>query len=136
MGAAESAGSPSGIRVSTPHGERWLVPLFRANHQSRATAGEAKQITNLKGCRLTSFHSVQFHKEPREGKKLACRYTARSKNQGCQQQCFMPPFRRPHLLARYAAGLGAQHRKNKVSISPSSQPPTFLEGTTMCQAWC
>ena len=50
LGAAESAGSPSEIRVSTPHGERWLVPLFRANHQSRATAGEAKQFTNLKGC--------------------------------------------------------------------------------------
>lgn len=48
----------------------------------------------------------------------------------------MPPFRRPHLLARYEAGLGAQHGKNKVSISPSSLPPAFLEGTTVCQAWC
>ena len=48
----------------------------------------------------------------------------------------MPPFRRPHLLARYEAGLGAQHRKNKVSISPSSLPLTFLEGTTVWQGWC
>lgn len=57
LGAAESAGSPSGIRISTTHGERRLVPLFRANHQSRATAGEAKQISNLKGCH-SSLNSI------------------------------------------------------------------------------
>ena len=65
LGAAESAGSPSGIRISTTHGERRLVPLFRANHQSRATAGEAKQISNLKGCQFTQFNSTKSPEKER-----------------------------------------------------------------------
>ena len=62
LGAARS---PSGIRVSIPHGERWLVPLFRANHQSKATAGEAKQISNLKRCH-SSLDSIPQRAQKRK----------------------------------------------------------------------
>lgn len=45
---------------------------------------QLEKLNRFQISRDVTVHSIQFHKEPREGKKLACRYTARSKNQGCQ----------------------------------------------------
>lgn len=137
MGAAGSVGSHSGTRDSVPQGERWLVPLFRANQQSGAQLGKLNRFQILRDAQCSLSPIPRSTKQPREGKKLACRCTSRSragprtKNSNNNVSCLHSghTFWQDTEQA-WSQGEIPTSQKIRLSPSPPSPSPTLPEGAT------